>query len=119
MPVIESIPIIASLRVGKMDNSIEELGDNQAITINVTKSENSNLQNETSPKVHPELSIVPTRIGNKSYSALLDGASQATLITENAVKELGLFHKIKFKKYPAKSWDGESLHFTGTICCWV
>ena len=108
MPVIESIPIIASLRVGKLDNSIDEVGDKQAITVNVTKSENSNLQNETSPKVHPELSIVPTRIGNKTYSALLYGASQATLITEDTVKELGLFHKIKFKKYPAKSWDGES-----------
>ena len=47
--------------------------------------------------------------------ALIDGGSQASLITEEFVDKLGLTKRIKPMNIPAKSWANECLYFMGTI----
>ena len=47
--------------------------------------------------------------------ALLDGGAQVSLITEKAVNQVHLNHRLIRGSYPAKSWAGDSLAFTGTI----
>ena len=53
--------------------------------------------------------------GGKEALALIDGGSQASLITEEFVDKLGLTPHIKIRNIPAKSWANECLYFTGTI----
>ena len=53
--------------------------------------------------------------GGKEALALIDGGSQASLITEEFVDKLGLTPRIKTRNIPAKSWANECLYFTGTI----